>query len=294
MTTKTSDTASVDIFGILSRDYLETLAPHFVDPSLVALAPAVTISYVGAQPAGTLVPLTSGARLALTHHYADAAVAPGRLDVVLVPGPDPRETWEDGALAWLRSQAHGAEAEAGNDTGARTTDVLSVCTGAYVCGRAGLLTAGRRVCGPRGFQADLRRTFEGVEWVGHERRWERDGNFWSSGAWYHVLLAWHLCPHLSPWITKTPLFPLLPTGWLAAKVFLFTIHPSIHPCRWGTSERLTSVYICGYQTGGITNGNDLVAAYCRESGRFDPQVVEWALAMADVGDRPQLYGDKGQ
>lgn len=162
----------MDIFGILSRDYIEPLVPLIQDPSLVALAPDVTISYIGVQPAGTLIPLTSGVRLPLTHHYADAAVAPGRLDVVLVPGPDPREVWEDGALAWLRRQGD-------ESSGA---DVLSVCTGAYVCARAGLLTTGRRACGPRFMQDDLRRSFEDVAWVGHERRWERDGNFWSSGA----------------------------------------------------------------------------------------------------------------
>lgn len=41
--------------------------------------------------------------------------------------------------------------------------------------------------------------------------------------------------------------------------------------------------------GGVTAGNDLVAAYCRESGRFHSELVELALSMAEVGDRPQLY-----
>lgn len=39
----------------------------------------------------------------------------------------------------------------------------------------------------------------------------------------------------------------------------------------------------------MTNGNDLVSAYCRESGRFALPLVELALTMADVGDRPQKY-----
>lgn len=42
--------------------------------------------------------------------------------------------------------------------------------------------------------------------------------------------------------------------------------------------------------GGITNGNDLVAAYARQSKHFPRPVVEIALKMADVGDRPQVYG----
>jgi hypothetical protein len=41
--------------------------------------------------------------------------------------------------------------------------------------------------------------------------------------------------------------------------------------------------------GGITNGNDLVAAYARQSRHFPAPVVEMALQMADVGDRPQEY-----
>lgn len=42
--------------------------------------------------------------------------------------------------------------------------------------------------------------------------------------------------------------------------------------------------------GGITNGNDLVAAYARLSGRFPGPVAEMGLVMTDTGDRPQLYG----
>lgn len=44
--------------------------------------------------------------------------------------------------------------------------------------------------------------------------------------------------------------------------------------------------------GGVTNGNDLVAAYMRESGRFAPELVEFCLAMTDVGDRPQQYAQR--
>ena len=37
--------------------------------------------------------------------------------------------------------------------------------------------------------------------------------------------------------------------------------------------------------GGITNGNDMVAEYLRQSPIFPPAVVELALGMAEVGDR---------
>lgn len=44
--------------------------------------------------------------------------------------------------------------------------------------------------------------------------------------------------------------------------------------------------------GGVTNGNDLVAAYMRESGRFAPELVEACLGFVDVGDRPHRYAPR--
>lgn len=115
------------------------------------------------------------------------------------------------ALAWLKAQADSPG-----------TDIISICTGIFVCGAAGLLQ-NKTACGPRDFQGQLAGRFaaQDVTWVGHELRWARDGNFWSSG--------------------------------------------------------------------GVTNGNDAVAAYCRQSGRFAPALVEVCLSLTDVGDRPQRY-----
>lgn len=48
----------------------------------------------------------------------------------------------------------------------------------------------------------------------------------------------------------------------------------------------------GTTTGHVTNGNDLVSAYCRESGRFSLPLVEIVLAIADVGNRPVMYSQK--
>lgn len=62
------------------------------EPDLVALAPEIKISYVGARAAGSTMELTAGLKMQLTHHFTDEEVQPGKVDVVLVPGPDPRET----------------------------------------------------------------------------------------------------------------------------------------------------------------------------------------------------------
>lgn len=75
------------------------------------------------------------------------------------------------ALAWLKAHL---------DTAG--TDILSICTGIFVCGAAGLLQ-GKKACGPRNLQGMLAETFKSqdVTWVGEEMRWMQDGNFWSCG-----------------------------------------------------------------------------------------------------------------
>ncbi|KAJ0300696.1 uncharacterized protein N0V96_001950 [Colletotrichum fioriniae] len=60
----------------------------------------------------------------------------------------------------------------------------------------------------------------------------------------------------------------------------------------GEGKRTDVLSVC---TGGITNGNDLVAAYARSSERrlFPGPIVEIACKMAEVGERGQMY-EQGQ
>jgi len=200
------DTACVDIFAMMGRDYLGLL--DMVPKSIVDLAPDVWISYISTTGPGTNIELTGGMKVAATHGIGDAEVQPGRLDILLVPGPDPSQQWGDDVLGFLRGHSEH-----------KGTDILSVCTGIFLCGEAGIL-GGKQVCGPRALQHMLTK-YEGVRPVGHKYRWFQDGNFWSSG--------------------------------------------------------------------GITNGNDLVAAYARTSGRFPRPVAELVCEMAEVGERPKEY-----
>ncbi|KXJ88009.1 hypothetical protein Micbo1qcDRAFT_215360 [Microdochium bolleyi] len=208
------DFACIDIIGSMSASYMAGAAA-IVPASVLALAPPVQFYYIGSVQPGSPIATTSSAHILCTHHYTDPAVAPGKLDIVVVPGPDPFATdleMDGGAPArWLADQ--GASA---------TTDVLSVCTGILWCGAAGLLK-GKTVCGPRGMgQFIEEQKFGQKELVGHKVRWWQDGRFWSSG--------------------------------------------------------------------GITNGNDLIAAYCRATPRLFPRpLVEIACEMTDVGDRAQQY-----
>ncbi|KAH7328396.1 ThiJ/PfpI family protein [Stachybotrys elegans] len=204
---QTLDTATVDVLGVMSKEYmgvLDSLPAH-----VAAMAPNVSVFYITSPSVGENIPMTSGMTIKATHFYTDPEVAPGKLDIVLVPGPDPKDQFEKPALDWLKAQS---EAEG--------VDVLSVCTGIYICAAAGIVD-GKLVSGPRGLQDDLVKKFPGIQLVGDNHRWVQDGNFWSSG--------------------------------------------------------------------GITNGNDLMAAYARSSRHWPQSIVEIGLAMTDVGDRGQFY-----
>lgn len=164
------DVACVDVFEVMGNGYLS--AVRMLPKSVAELAPAVSIFYIGTVQPGEPIKLTAGMELVCTHHLSDPAVQPGELDIVMVPGPDPTLKWGKGVLDWLRG--HAARTE--------KTDILSICTGIYLCGEAGLLK-GKKACGPRGLQKELGERFEGVKWVGEELRWVDDGNFWSSGMY---------------------------------------------------------------------------------------------------------------
>lgn len=153
-----------------------------------------------------------------------------------MPGPDPITKYDNlkDATDWLA--AHAARPE---------TDILSVCTGVYLCGAAGLLKKGTKACGPRGLQGDLAKRFEGVQWLGEELRWVKDGNFWSSGGFFFSSLLHEGSAVSGDETNRNP--------------------------------------------GGVTNGNDLVAAYTRLSGRFPGPVAELGLVVTETGDRPQRY-----
>lgn len=212
------DTACVDILAMHDKTYLKSIEA-LLPPGVLALAPDVRISYVGVGAAGDTITLTTGLKAQLTHNFADAEVAPGKLDVITVPGPDPALTCElrrccvplavervagevkasklthtffffqtigdPKALAWLKAQSENPG-----------TDIISICTGIVVCGAAGILE-GKRACGPRMMQEQLAKQFEAqnVKWVGDEWRWSHDGNFWSSGEFFVLffhLAAWGL------------------------------------------------------------------------------------------------------
>lgn len=176
---QTLDVACVDILGSMSQEYLSLLKD--IPPDVAALAAQTTIAYINSPSQGDEILLTSGATLKATHNYADPKVAPGQLDIVVVPGPDPTTVFDDEATTWLRKHF-----EQG------TVDVLSICTGIFLVGASGI-GDGRTVSGPRGLQSQLEQTFPKMKLAGDKYRWVHDGHLWSSGK-----SSFFFCPFFLP------------------------------------------------------------------------------------------------
>ncbi|KAF5017750.1 hypothetical protein F66182_10298 [Fusarium sp. NRRL 66182] len=202
------DLATVDVLATMSKEYLSLLS---IPAHISELAPSTKITYITSPKLFPDVDLTANLSVHATHTFEDKAVAPGQLDIVIVPGPDPASVYDEDAAKWLRDHFN-----------TKGVDILSVCTGVYLCGAAGILS-GKNVSGPRGMQHELIKKHPDVKFVGEEYRWIQDGNIWSSG--------------------------------------------------------------------GVTNGNDLMAAYARANTKYWPSPVsELGAMLVDVGDRSQIYG----
>lgn len=162
------DVAAVDILGVMSKEYLSDL--DVLPARVTTLAPSATFYYISTPDQGKTVPVSSGGSLQVTHFYNDPGVAPGQLDIVVIPGPlQVGCDIDEGALKWLRSQFD-----------APGVDILSICTGMFVCAAAGI-TENKKVCAPRGLELNLRAQFPNAILAPRNMRWIQQGNLWSSG-----------------------------------------------------------------------------------------------------------------
>ncbi|KAF4419314.1 hypothetical protein F53441_14437 [Fusarium austroafricanum] len=168
------DLATVDVLASMSKEYLDLLP---LPAHVSEMAPSTKIIYITSPKLFPTVNLTADLSVRASHTYEDDDAAPGKLDIIVVPGTDPTEIFEEAATEWLR-----------NHFNTEGVDVLCVCTGVYLCGAAGILD-GRRVSGPRGLQDDLIKKYPDAQFVGEEYRWIQDGNLWSSGASSYTKLA---------------------------------------------------------------------------------------------------------
>ncbi|KJZ71504.1 hypothetical protein HIM_09092 [Hirsutella minnesotensis 3608] len=203
------DTACADMLGIMSKEFLATIPPPLLPSFVIDVAPHVDMFYITSPGQGPEIPLSSGMTLKATHDYTDPEVAPGNLDIVVIPGPELTVKFEEGTLDWLRRQF--------NTPG---VDILSICSAMFMCGEAGIAD-GKTVAGTRSLQGMFKKRFPNVNFVGDKYRWVQDGNLWSSG--------------------------------------------------------------------GVVNGNDLMAAYTRACNRWPQSIVEAGISIAEVEYRDQAY-----
>jgi len=164
------DLSPIDLFAMLSPDYLR--ACQLPEP-LVNLGIPSSINYISVPETGSHIELTASASLRVTKTIDDHEVQPGKLDIVLVPGPDPVSKFDHKVLDFLRAHA------AWRGPQGQSTDILSVCTGCILLGQSGILK-GNKASGPRGIIPKLRKEFPDTTWV-EDKRWVKSGNIWTSG-----------------------------------------------------------------------------------------------------------------
>ena len=182
------DLAAVDLFAMCSKAYLK--ACDLPGPMIALGFDNLTFYYIGegvatipsemstrtaenrgeaflAPPNTTLITSTPSLNLnmQLTHDITSAAVAPGKLDILVVPGPDPSMVPSEKMAAYILSQ-----------TTCSTTDVLTVCTGIFALARSPGVLDGRTATGPRALvDMKLRKINANADWR-DQRRWEVDLN----------------------------------------------------------------------------------------------------------------------
>lgn len=209
------DFSAIDLFAMCSKAYLracEMPAPlvargldnlnvcYIAEGVPDSPPPELRTQQVGlfAAPANAkLLPTTPSLNLniAITHSLKSPDVAPGKLDILLIPGPDPATVPNEAQLAFMRGHA------------AARTDLLVVCTGIFPLAHSGILE-GRECTGPRPLiDMKLRKLAPGAKWR-DDRRWVVDqkkasngeGELWTSGGITNGLdmVAAYLRDRMSP------------------------------------------------------------------------------------------------
>ncbi|KAJ5780480.1 hypothetical protein N7457_005640 [Penicillium paradoxum] len=160
------DLAAIDLLYMTTPEYLQECS---LPQPLVDMGRPCEIHYIAHQGRDAMVGTTAQMSLRLTDSLADDAVAPGKLDVVVIPGPSPKDMPPAEEYLDFVRKHHAAG-----------TSILSICTGAYVIGYSGIAN-GREVTAPRLLIPEMKRKFPEAKWDDSVRV-ARDGNLWTSGG----------------------------------------------------------------------------------------------------------------
>ncbi|KAF2742348.1 class I glutamine amidotransferase-like protein [Sporormia fimetaria CBS 119925] len=161
------DIAPIDLFAMCTRSYL---AACKFPPALISAGipdSALRITYISLTGEDSIASTTAFLGLHINAGLHDACVAPGELDLLMIPGPPPGVRPEEEVLEFVKRHVE------------KGVELMTVCSGVFVAGYAGVLD-GRKATGTRGVMNMLEKEFPNVTWV--DKRYTRDGRIWSSGG----------------------------------------------------------------------------------------------------------------
>jgi len=160
------DIAPIDLFAMTSEEYFKAcnLPKPLVD---IAIPDAdFKITYIAHTGPESKSPTTAHLRLSIDAGLDDDQVKPGKLDILMIPGPPPAMKPPEEVLQFVRDHVVAG------------VELLAICTGVFVAGYSGVLD-GKRASGPRGVLNLLKKECPKVQWA--EQRYVQEGKIWTSG-----------------------------------------------------------------------------------------------------------------
>ncbi|KAF2175714.1 class I glutamine amidotransferase-like protein [Zopfia rhizophila CBS 207.26] len=161
------DIAPVDLFAMLSKEYLQICNLPAPLVSLGIPMDHLEFIYIAESGPNTIAQTTPNLGLQINVGLDDPKVAPGTLDILLIPGPDPNIVPPEVVLQFVREHVR------------KGVELLTICTGIFVAGYAGVLD-GKRATGAREIIPLLKQKFPKVEW--EIKRWTFDGKIWTAAG----------------------------------------------------------------------------------------------------------------
>lgn len=160
------DLAPVDLLYMTKPDYLKELG---MPKPIRDLGRPCEIYYIGPKNSSR-IQITSFITMSVTSSVDDSLVAPGKLDLIYLPGPSPHHMPPPSDyLDFLRKHE------------AMGVTILSVCTGALIVAHAGL-TRGKTATAPRFLIPQMRKQFPETKLWDENSRMTRDGKLYMSGG----------------------------------------------------------------------------------------------------------------
>ncbi|KAJ5459817.1 uncharacterized protein N7458_001369 [Penicillium daleae] len=161
------DLAALDLLYMASPEWLEDIG---MPKHLADLGRPCEIHYIARDGPDKMASVTSELSIRITNSVKDLAVAPGKLDILFLPGPSPRVMPPaEEYLDFVRKH------------NAAGTTIMTICTGALVAAHAGI-TKGKVSTSPRFLIPYLKKHFPDTKLWDDTMRVTHDGNLWMSGG----------------------------------------------------------------------------------------------------------------